>query len=236
MKAYLPPKFLQVAKHQSNSSRLEEFRNLLEQIGLVPDMETEIEDLDEVGILILPTRQKMYPFCRDGELARIKAFVSDGNPLFHLSNHGKKPNTTLEDLTVEDSKIGNLFGYHFYGYVEGPENTFSIFTLENSLNLFGIQEDQQKFSVCNSCSLRQSDSFTVIADYSKSVISYGDKNSVFGIAKPHNPALGTGAIVALGDSGILGKPMDGNPGPGLNVGDNRELITQIIKWLIKEAS
>jgi hypothetical protein len=64
MKAYLPPKFLQVALHKgcSNFSRLKKFIALLKEFGLSVDINTEIKDLDEPGILILTTRQNRFSF------------------------------------------------------------------------------------------------------------------------------------------------------------------------------
>jgi hypothetical protein len=140
-------------------------------------------------------------------------------------------------LTIEDSKIGCRFGYEFFGYVEGIDNkTFDIYTVENTLNIFRDTEENLKFSVCNSSMVRHSEEFTSIANFAKSSISHGDNDSTFGIAKSLNNSTGFGAIIALGDSGIIGKPMPKNPGPGLTAGDNNQLVTQIIQWLMKEAS
>lgn len=40
-----------------------------------------------------------------------------------------------------------------------------------------------------------------------------------------------GRIVEISDSGIIGKPINGNPGSGLWAGDNGAIIKGIIRWL-----
>lgn len=93
-------------KGRSNFSRLKKFIALLKRFGLSVDINTEIENLDEPGILILTTRQKKFCFeDTDPELDYILNFVAKGNSLFHLSNHGNKPNTDLPDLTIKTRKL-----------------------------------------------------------------------------------------------------------------------------------
>jgi hypothetical protein len=224
MKAYLPSKFLQVAlQQQKYSERLAELLKLLEQLGFSPNVGGDLREISESGLLLLPTRQKRFPFEQE-ELDFIVNFVSQGNPLFHLSNH--------PDLTVQDTRLGRLLGYRFHSMVKGADSSsnFEVYPTLHSSPIFDAVEPNLHFSVCNSCVVSyDNDSFSVIADFSRSNLSCGDANAAFGIARPRN--LKTGAIVALGDSGLLGKPMSNNPGPGLRAGDNWELVKRILLWL-----
>jgi hypothetical protein len=236
MKAYLPDKFLQVALHKgiSNFARLDKFITLLEKHGLSVDLSTPIESISEPGLLILTTRQKKYKFINDDpELEKISNFISAGNPLLHLSNHGNKPGTSLPDFTIQDSKIGELFGYGFHGYTEGINPELKIFPTNVFMELISNIDLELNFSVCNSSMINHSEEFSIIADFSKSTLTHGSERSAFGIAKPKNKI---GAIVALADSGLLGEPLPKNPGPGLEAGNNNELISIIIQWLIHQAS
>jgi hypothetical protein len=94
MNAYLPSKFLQVVLHQSGGSpaRLDELLKLLRQLAFKPIVGIDLRKISKRGLLLLPTRQYKFPFEQD-ELDSIVNFVSQGNPLFHLSNH---PPLTIE--------------------------------------------------------------------------------------------------------------------------------------------
>jgi hypothetical protein len=230
MKAYLPSNFLQVALHQSggNPARLDELLKLLRQLAFKPIVGIDLRQISKRGLLLLPTRQAKYPFEQD-ELDFIVHFVSQGNPLFHLSNH--------PPLTKQDTRLGQLLGYRFRSVVKGsdPSRDFEVYPTPHSTSVFGSVDTNLHFSIRNSCIVSyDSDSFSVIADFSRSALSCGDPNAAFGIARPRNRE--TGAIVALGDSGLLGEPMASNPGPGLHAGHNLELIERILRWLRNQAA
>jgi hypothetical protein len=225
MNAYVPSKFLQVALHRSggNPARLDKLLDLLRQLAFEPVVGKDIRKISKRGLLLLPTRQAKYPFEQD-ELDFTVNFVSQGNPLFHLSNH--------PPLTKQDTRLGQLLGYRFHSVVKGsdPMCNFEVYPTPHSTSVFDSVDTNLHFSIRNSCIVScDSDSLTVIADFSRSDLSCGDPNAAFGIARPRN--FETGAIVALGDSGLLGEPMSRYPGPGLNVGDNMELVERILRWL-----
>ena len=225
MNAYLPSKFLQVALHHSggNPARLDELLKLLRQLAFKPVVGIDVRKISKGGLLLLPTRQYKFPFEQD-ELDFIVNFVSQGNPLFHLSNH--------PPLTKQDTCLGQLLGYRFHSVVKGsdPSRSFEVYPTPHSTSVFDSVDTNQHFSIRNSCIVSyDNDLFSVIADFSRSNLSCGDPNAAFGIARPRK--LETGAIVALGDSGLLGEPTSKNPGPGLHAGDNSELVKRILRWL-----
>ncbi|MGD2207119.1 MAG: hypothetical protein PVH17_10095 [Anaerolineae bacterium] len=227
MNAYLPREFLQVALHQrgGNPARLDELFRLLEQLAFKPVVGIDLQKISKRGLLLLPTRQCRFPF-EQGELDFIVSFLSQGNPLFHLSNH--------PPLTKQDTSLGQLLGYRFHSVVNGtdPHCDFEVYPTPHSVSVFESVDANLHFSIRNSCIVTyDNDSFSVIADFSRSNLSNGDPNAAFGIARPRNLGTGAGAIVALGDSGLLGEPMSGNPGPGLHAGDNLELVKRILRWL-----
>ena len=227
MKAYLPSQFLQVALHQKRGqpNRLDELLNLLEQCAFVPVVGIDLLSISESGLLLLPTRQFWSPFSRNA-LDFIVDFVSRGNPLFHLSNH--------PPLTIQDTRLGRRFGYHFRGVVFGADigREFQVYPLPHAI--FDADQPSLHFSVRNSCTISCGDAFSPIADFSKSSLLCGNPSSAFGIARPRSAA--GGAIVALGDSGILGEPSPNHPGPGLDAGDNRQLVERILRWLRDQAA
>jgi len=93
------------------------------------------------------------------------------------------------------------------------------------------------FSIRNSSHiLCKRETFKVIVDFNKSGISNAYSNKAFDIARPRNPDTGAGAIIALGDSGLLGEPMCKNPGPGLRAGDNYELVKRMVLWLKNQSA
>ncbi|MGB6896382.1 MAG: hypothetical protein WBF37_10635 [Dehalococcoidia bacterium] len=228
MKAYLPSKFLQVTLHQKgcNPARLGTLLALLIELNFEPALGIDILTIAYPGLLLLPTRQCKFPF-EDNEIRFIRDFISQGNPLFHLSNH--------YPLTKQDTVLGQEFGYRFHDVVKGfnKHRNFNVYPLSNPTSIFHSLDAKMHFKIHNSSIVSDdSDTFITIADFSRSDISTGDRNAAFGIARPRN--LETGAIVALGDSGLLGEPSPcypDNPGPGLNVGNNLDLVTRILLWL-----
>jgi hypothetical protein len=224
MKAYLPKKFLQVKLHKSNPTRLYDLLCLLRDLEFEPVSNIDLREIKKHdGLLLLPTRQYKIPF-EQGELDFVINFISRGNPLFHLSNHCP--------LTIQDTCLGQLFGYRFHDVVKGCDinRNFKVYPTLNSSLAFGSADINIHFSVRNSSIVSYDhDTFSVIADFSRSDLSCIDPKAAFGIARSRN--LETGAIVALGDSGLLGKPLPNNPGPGLGAGDNLELVKRILLWL-----
>jgi hypothetical protein len=224
MNAYLPSKFLQVTVHKNYPERLESLISLLEEINVEPVVDIDLLDITAAGLLFLPTRQWKFPF-ENLEINFILDFVSKGNPLFHLSNHGPK-------LTVQDSVLGQEFGYRFQRTIKGfiPKQKFDVYPMSNPTSVFDPLDQNIHFTICNSSEvIDESGTFSVIADFSRSNVPEGDRNAAFGIARPRSPE--TGAIVALGDSGLLGEPVPCYPGPGLHAGDNMELVKRILLWL-----
>ncbi|MFL7867395.1 MAG: hypothetical protein ACK2UV_19920 [Candidatus Promineifilaceae bacterium] len=231
MLAYLPLKFLQVDLHQEGGSpaRLDLFADLLRQVDIRPVIGVELDEIKENGILILPTRQIYQPF-EDWELDFITQFIAQGNPLFHLSNAFPWP--------VNDSILGKQFGYHFQSRVSGlnPDELFDIYPLPSPLNIFAPLDNKLHFSVLSTSIVTGDETFTVIADFKQSEIAYVGEQGPFGIGRSRDPVTGRGAIVALGDSGLLGRPIIPRaPGPGLRTGDNFELIKRIVIWLKNQA-
>lgn len=247
MHAFLPLKFLQVDLHLrgSNPARLDQFparldqsparldlfKELLLQVNIQPILGIEFSQIKDNGILILPTRQTICPF-EDWELDFVTQFIAQGNPLFHLSNDFP--------WTINDSNLGQRFGYQFQSRVMGldPDDSFDVYPTPNTLNIFDPFDSDLHFSIHNSSVvIGENDTFTDIAVYKKSEIAIVGELGPFGIGCPRDPITGRGAIVALGDSGLLGRPMlPGYTGPGLRAGDNYELIKRIMIWLKNQAS
>ena len=232
MLAYLPSKFLQVDLHQQGGSpaRLDLFEDLLRQVDIQPIFGMEFDEIEENGILILPTRQIHQPF-EDWELDFVTQFIARGNPLFHLSNAFPWP--------INDRILGQRFGYQFQSRVSGlnPDDLFDIYPLPNPLNIFGPLDNKLHFSVLSTGTVIGEERFTVIADFKQSEIACVGKPGPFGIGLPRDPVTCRGAIVALADSGLLGRPMIPHaPGPGLQAGDNFELIKRIMIWLKNQAA
>jgi hypothetical protein len=232
MLAYLPSKFLQVELHQRGGSpaRLDLFEDLLRQVDIQPIFGMEFDEIKENGILILPTRQIHQPF-EDWELDFVTQFVAQGNPLFHLSNAFPWP--------VHDSILGQRFGYQFQSRVSGldPDELFNVYPLPNPLDIFAPLDNKLYFSVLSTGVVTGDETFAVIADFKQSEIAYVGKKGSFGMGLSRDPVTGRGAILALGDSGLLGRPMIPHaPGPGLRAGDNFELIKRIMIWLKNQAA
>jgi hypothetical protein len=230
MKAYLPAKFLQVALHQrgGNPARLDRLFRLFGYLNLEPVMGIHITEIKDPGLLLLPTRQLKYPFDGD-EISCILEFVSQGNPLFHLSNH--------YPLTIQDSILGQEFGYRFHGVIRGsnPARDFDVYPLSGSNQLFDPSNSNMHFTIRNSSMLAtECEKFAPIADFSRSEITSGQNNAAFGIARSRDHRAG--AIVALADSGLLGEPMPSNPGPGLEAGNNIDLVGSILLWLLEQTA
>lgn len=228
MKAYLPSKFLQVALHANGGkpARLDDLRDLLAELGFTPVIDVELSTISDSGLLVLVTRQCRYPF-EPQELEFIEDYVGKGNPIFHLSNH--------PPLTKEDSRLGKLLGYQFHSCVQGADSKreFDVYPVSGYSSLFASIDPDRHFTIRNSCIVSPlQDTFTVIADFSRSDLSGVDPKSAFGIAQPRTKE--NGAIVALADSGLLGEPTPENPGPGLSAGNNRDLVGQILEWLRKQ--
>jgi hypothetical protein len=226
MKAYLPAKFLQVMLHHKGGdpARLDDLLDLLRELSFEPVVGIDLRDVSSWGLLLLPTRRLKCPFEQE-ELDRVVNFVSQGNPLFHLSNHSP--------LTEQDSCLGRLFGYRFHSIVRGSDRAgnLNVDPTSHCNPVFDTSIHDLHFTIHNSSIVSPDDSsFCVIADFSRSDLSCGDPSGAFAIARPRTQDMG--AIVALGDSGLLGKPMmPKNPGPGLRAGDNRELVKRILGWL-----
>ena len=225
MKAYLPTKFLQVALHQQGGDppRLGRFSALLSDLDFDPIIGVELLEIDTPGLLILPTRQCRFKFSTH-EINFVQDYVSQGYPLFHLSNH--------PPLNIEDSRVGRRFGYTFVDVVKGisPQCNFDVFPLSNTRSIFVSLDRDPHFTIRNSSMVTFNiDGFFPIADFTRSRISCGKADAAFAIARPRVDTYG--AIVVLGDSGLLGEPMAGNPGPGLGAGNNRDLVGCILQWL-----
>lgn len=233
MLAYLPSKFLQVNLHQRGGSpaRLDLFGELLRQADIQPIFGIKLSEISEKGILILPTRDFRTPF-EDWELDFVTQFIAQGNPLFHLSNAYPWP--------ISDSALGQRFGYQFQSRVTGldPASPVDVYPLPNALNIFAPSDYNLHFSILHSSIvIGETDKFAVIADFEQSEIAYVGQKGPFGIGVPRDPVNGRGAIVALGDSGLLGRPiLPSYPGPGLRAGDNFELIKRIMIWLKSQAA
>jgi hypothetical protein len=227
MNIYIPSKFLQVTLHQNGGkpARLDDLLFLLEDLNFNPYVGIDIHDIKDDGILLLPTRQKAHPFQKD-EIDFLVDFISNGNPLFHLSNH--------PPLTDNDSFLGNYFGYKFSGVVKTTNShNFDIFVTPGTF-LANENEANLHFTVRNTSIVSTKDEdFIVIADFSRSNVPNVNHYSAFGLAKPRFNE--SGAIVALGDSGLLGEPTINNPGPGLGECDNLHLIRRILNWLKNQA-
>jgi len=233
MYAYLPSKTLQVRLHQSggNPARLDLLEDLLFQLDIQPIFGIELNQIKENGILILPTRAISRPF-EDWELEFVTWFIAQGNSLFHLSNE--------YPWTVNDSILGQRFGYQFQSRVIGLDsnNTFDIYPFPDTLNIFDPFDSHLHFSVHHtSVVIRGNDTFTEIANFRRSELANIGEMGSFGIACPRDPTTGRGAIIALGDSGLLGRTiLPHNPGPGLRAGNNYELVKRIMIWLKNQAS
>ena len=232
MLAFLPSKFFQVDLHQQGGSpaRLDLFSDLLRQVDIQPIFGVELDEIKENGILILPTRQIAKPF-ENWELDFVTQFIAQGNPLFHLSNAFPWP--------VNDSILGQRFGYQFQSRISGlnPDVPLDVYPLPNPLNIFAPFDSKLHFSVLSTGIVTAAETFTVIADFKRSEIAHVGKLGPFGMGLPRDPVTGRGAIVALGDSGLLGRPIVPRaPGPGLRAGDNFELIKRIMIWLKNQAA
>jgi hypothetical protein len=232
MLAYLPSKFLQVELHQQGGSpaRLDLFGELLRQVDIQPIFGIELNEINENGMLILPTRDFRIPF-ENWELDFVTHFIAQGNPLFHLSNAYPWP--------IIDSVLGQRFGYQFQSRVTGldPSSSFAVYPSPNDLNIFAPSDYNLHFTTLHaSIVTAETDTFSVIADFRQSEIAYVGQKGPFGIGLPRDPLNGRGPIVALGDSGLLGRPLGPSyPGPGLRAGDNFELIKRIVSWLKNQA-
>ena len=223
MNIYIPAKFLQVTLHQNGGkpARLDDLLSLLKDLKFTPIVGIDIHDISKNGVLLLPTRQKAHPFQKD-EINLITDFISKGNPRFHLSNH--------PPLTDNDSALGNYFGYDFSGVIKTNNNqNFDIYLSPGTFLTDDIEPDIH-FTVRNTSIVSiKGEGFFVIADFSRSKIHTVNPDSAFGIAKSKTNK--SGAIVALGDSGLLGEPTKRHPGPGLGEGDNLHLIKNVLVWL-----
>ena len=233
MYAFLPTNFLQVNLHLrgGNPARLDLFKELLLQVDIQPLLGIEFSQIKDNGILILPTRQTTSPF-EEWELDFVTQFIAQGNPLFHLSN--------CFPWTVNDSILGQRFGYQFQSLVVGldPDNAFDAYPLPDTLNIFEPFDSHLHFSIHHTGTVSgRNDTFTEIAVFRESEIANVGDIGPFGIGCPRDPITGRGAIVALGDSGLLGRPIiPGYTGPGLRAGNNYELVKKIIIWLKNQAS
>ena len=190
MKTYLPSKFLQVTLHQKggNPARLDTLLALLRELNSEPVLGIDILAITNPGLLLLPTRQCRFPFEKN-EIRFVLNFISQGNPLFHLSNH---PPHTKQDTT-----LGQEFGYRFHDVVKGSNTNrdFDVYPLSNPTSIFYPLDTKMNFTIRNSSIVSDdSETFLAIADFSRSDITTGDRNAAFGIARPRD--LETGAIVA----------------------------------------
>mgnify|MGYP006286765949 CR=1 FL=1 len=238
MKAYLPKNYLQTDLHLENKERLYNFIKLLNDLKLDTAIGKDIP-VHNNGLLILTTRNpkiKLY----NKEINRIYEFVNKGGSLFHLSNHS--------NLHIKDSNIGKVFGYEFQDYYIKSKVTiptidtslpsiFSVKTKEDAQKIF--KDSSKKFAIINGTSIIKNKNFETIAKYgpgaydSKSEKNINNvENTVFCICSRRNSF--SGKIVAISDSGLIGKPTSDElyPGPGLSEGNNKQLIKEIISWLI----
>jgi hypothetical protein len=235
MKAVIAPRHLQVHLHNNEDpkgERLACFIELLEQLNLevsLPDITELKSDLNECNILILTSRRIRYKYER-WEIDLFLQYVNSGGSLLHLSNH--------KDFPLNDTQLGKHFGYKFenkhykrsHGIIP-----FSIQIEPNSIEKFELDLDKSyHFFVNNCCNINIVDvDAEVIAKLPENVVEKYTKEPgkglVFAVSIESNKKRGR--IVAISESGIIGKPREGNPGPGLWAGDNGAIIKGIIKWL-----
>jgi len=232
MKAVIAPRHLQVCLHNKKpqGERLACFIELLVNLNLevsLPDITALKSDLNDCELLILTTRQNEY---ENWETRLFKQYVKSGRSLLHLSNH--KP------LPMNDTQLSKHFGYKFeskhYKHAHG-KIPFSIQLEPEISEKFGLASNHPYyFSVNNCCNINiLKAKADVIARLPKNVIEKNTQESgenlLFAISIESNKKRGR--IVAISDSGIIGKPRNGNPGPGLWSGNNGAIIKGIAKWL-----
>lgn len=180
MNAYLPSRFLQVALHERDGrpARLDKLLQVLRGLGFNPSVGIDLRAISKPGLLLLPTRQLRFPFEQE-ELCFVVGFVSQGNSLFHLSNH--------PPLTQQDTRLGELLGYRFHGVVRGfdPRQDFEVYPTPSTDGPFHSLDTDLHFSIRNSCMISyDNESCSVIADFSRSVLSCGDQSAAFWYRRP----------------------------------------------------
>ena len=114
MRAFLPDHFLQVDLHQrgGDPARLDLLKDLLLQADIQPIFRIDFSGKKETGLLILPARSIIHPF-EEWEPGFVTQFIVQGNSLFHLSS--------MYPWTVNDSILGQRFGYRFHSRVIGQD-------------------------------------------------------------------------------------------------------------------
>lgn len=231
MKAIIAPRHLQVCLHNKKpqGERLACFIELLTQLDFevtFPNITKLKSDLNDCSLLILTTRQNKY---ENWEVKLYKHYVKSGGNLLHLSNHKPHP--------MNDTQLSKHFGYEFENihYKHTKEKPFSIQIEPNSIDKFELDWNKSyHFSVNNCCNINILNvEAEVLAKLPENVLELNTKESGKGLAFAISieSYKNRGRIVAISDSGIIGKPRNGNPGPGLWSGDNGAILKGIIRWL-----
>ena len=234
MKAILAPNHIQSRLHteDTDGERLQRFVAALEEVGLDPVFPSpeELPDaLSEAHLLVAPTKNNPYD---PQELKVLQDFVRSGGSFLHLSNHAPYP--------LEDSKLAAPFGYTFPSetYLARQKGTlFSVPLLPSVAEVLGLSVSSDlSFSVNNCCRVAptEGDGHIVLATLMGDTVDRQTQQSaegkIFAIAK--RPSQSHGAIVAIADSGFIGEPTHRYPGPGLSEGDNEEIVSALVRWLV----
>lgn len=231
MKAIFAPGHLQSDLHIGPTSghRLACFLELLGECGVeasFPPSEDLRAELDEANLIIATTR---YSDFSERELGSLVNAVTAGRSLLHLSNH--KP------LPLYDCQFSQGFGYKFKNQSFVDRNRQIPFEFDINLGaLPGYTHDSNIRKVAiNKCSsiAVHDDRFKTISVLPESCINAENREDgggeLFAVACKASGI--SGRIVAMADSGLIGEPFDQYPGPGLRVGENYEIVSEIIRWL-----
>jgi hypothetical protein len=233
MKAIFAPGHLQSDLHIGSTSghRLARFLKLLGECGVefsFPSLETLSAELDDANLIIATTRSSDFP---KSELEVLANAVASGRSLLHLSNHKPFP--------LYDSQFSQRLGYSFNNQKFVDRSREAPFEVEVDLEgLPGYSQGSgriRKVSI-NNCSsiVVNNDRFNTIAVLPEGCINPEDdgdgRGELFAVACEASEY--SGRIVAMADSGLIGEPFGRYRGPGLNVGENYEIVSEIIKWLV----
>lgn len=247
LKIVLAPFCLQISLHQGRSKgqRLAKFIKLLKDLAIVPCCPPGLlkeKDLKGCKLLISTTRPFKLPYRKD-EKDLIERFVQTGGNLLLMSNHDKH--------TVQDSKLAKRFGFGFdpTHFTSGKQR--ELLTLEDFeppahpiLNHPKEPDQTLKVAVCNCSNINKVyEAGTPILRISPTAFdlcydSNSTENSIFALAidKGEYRPLGKdhGKILGISDSGLIGEPMQNNPGPALDArdGDNYLFMENAVKWLL----
>lgn len=246
MKIVLAPYCLQIALHRKGGERLSQFFGLIEAPveGVrieCPDRKLKESDLQECNLLISTTRRKRHPYDADErDIRLITDYVRSGGALLVMSNHLQ--------LTRQDSRLSEKLGFKFLDACFHPISGNEFLILSNFRKpahsiLSHPTVTGRKITVAvNNCScIELNGEFgtpLLLIDLHRCVASgqFDPANEiVFAIAidRAENKNLSNhGRIIGISDSGIIGKPTQQNPGPGLEPEDNYYFMQNVLKWLL----